>query len=100
MKLYNFLHIIIIIIITIIIYLKLFNFLHIIFIINYLSLYNYLHMIIISICYLKLYCKKVKLVIVVEGDLKAPFSIATTSSCRGGRYSFPWIAPLYPWSIL
>ena len=33
---------------------------------------------------------------VVEGDPKAPFSIATTPSCEGGRYSFPWIAPLYP----
>ena len=30
----------------------------------------------------------------VEGNPKAPFSIATTSMCRGGRYSFPWIAPL------
>ena len=29
----------------------------------------------------------------------APFSIATTPMCRGGRYSFPWIAPLYPWYI-
>ena len=27
---------------------------------------------------------------VVEGDLKAPFSIATTLRCWGGRYSFPW----------
>ena len=35
----------------------------------------------------------------VEGDPKASFSIATTPKCRGGRYSFPWIAPLYPWSI-
>ena len=25
----------------------------------------------------------------VEGDPKAPFSIATTSMCRVGRYSFP-----------
>ena len=29
----------------------------------------------------------------VEGDPKAPFSIATTALCRGGRYSFLWIAP-------
>ena len=29
------------------------------------------------------------------GDQKAPFSIATTPRCKGGRYSFPWIAPLY-----
>ena len=26
---------------------------------------------------------------IVEGDPKAPFSIATTPRCRGGRYSFP-----------
>ena len=32
----------------------------------------------------------------VEGDPKIPFSIATTQRCRGGRYSIPWIAPLYP----
>ena len=37
-----------------------------------------------------------KLATVVEGDQKSPFSIATTPRCRGGRYSFPWIAPLYP----
>ena len=39
---------------------------------------------------------KVELATVVEGDQKAPFSIATTPRCWGGRYSFPWIAPLYP----
>ena len=38
----------------------------------------------------------VLLATVVEGDQKAPFSIATTQRCRGGRYSFPWVAPLYP----
>ena len=27
-------------------------------------------------------------------DLKAPFSIATTSRCKGEHYSFPWITPL------
>ena len=31
---------------------------------------------------------------VVQDNLKAPFSIATTSRCRGGHYSFLWIAPL------
>ena len=31
---------------------------------------------------------------VVEGDPKAPFSIATTLRCRGGHYSFLSIAPL------
>ena len=39
---------------------------------------------------------KLKLATVVEDDLKDPFSIATTLRCREGRYSFPWIAPLYP----
>ena len=43
-----------------------------------------------------LYIYKVKFAIVVEGDQKASFSIATTPRCRGGRYSFPLIAPLYP----
>ena len=46
---------------------------------------------------MQLKCKvKVKLATIVEGDPKAPFSIATTPRCRGGRYSIPWIAPLYP----
>ena len=40
--------------------------------------------------------KKVKLVTVIEGDQKAPFSIATTPRCRGGCDSFPWIVPFYP----
>ena len=39
-----------------------------------------------------------KLATVVEGDPKAPFSIATTPTCRGGRYSILWFAPLHPWS--
>ena len=33
---------------------------------------------------------------VVEGNQKAPFSIATVPRCRGGRYSFPCIVPFYP----
>ena len=32
--------------------------------------------------------------VVVEVNL--PFLVATTPQCRGGRYSFPWIAPLDP----
>ena len=36
-----------------------------------------------------MYSKKVKLMTVVEGDLKAPFSIATTLRYREGHYSFP-----------
>ena len=38
----------------------------------------------------------VMLATIVDGDLKANISLATTLRCRGGRYSFPWIAPLYP----
>ena len=37
-----------------------------------------------------------KLATVVEGDSKAPFLIDNTPICKEGRYSFPWIAPLYP----
>ena len=40
-----------------------------------------------------------KLATLVERDPKASFYIATTSMCRRGHYSIPWIAPLYPWSI-
>ena len=40
-----------------------------------------------------------KLATVVKGDMKAPFLIATTPRCRGGSYSFPWIPPLYAWSL-
>ena len=36
------------------------------------------------------------LVTIVEGDLKAPVSIATTLRYRGRHYSFPWVAKLYP----
>ena len=43
--------------------------------------------------------KKVKLATLVEGDPKAPVSIATSQRCKGGSYSFPWIAPLYPWYL-
>ena len=41
---------------------------------------------------------KVKLATVVECDPKDLFSIATLM-CKGGHYSFPWIALLYPWSV-
>ena len=42
---------------------------------------------------------KKKLATVVEDNQKAPFSIATTPGCRGGRYFFPLIVPLYPWYV-
>ena len=38
----------------------------------------------------------VKLATLVESDPKSPFLIATTPKCRGGCYSFHWIAPLFP----
>ena len=34
-----------------------------------------------------------KLVNVVEGDAKVPFSLATSPRCRGMDNSFPWLAP-------
>ncbi len=37
-----------------------------------------------------------KLVTLIECNKKASFSIATTQRCRGGRYFFPRIPPLYP----
>ena len=42
---------------------------------------------------------KVKLATLVEGNQKAPFWIATSPRCKVGWYSFPWIAPLYPWYV-
>ena len=41
-------------------------------------------------------CMCVKLVTIVKGDPKAPFSIATTPRCRRRHYPFSWFAPLYP----
>ena len=40
-----------------------------------------------------------KLATIVEGEPKAPLSIATILNVWGRRYFFPWIAPLYPWTI-
>ena len=37
--------------------------------------------------------------IMYEIKLAIVVSIATTSRCRRGRYSLPWIDPLYPWSV-
>ena len=44
-------------------------------------------------------CKVKKLATIVEGNPKAPFSIATTPRCRGRALLLPWIALLYPWSV-
>ena len=47
-----------------------------------------------KLCWIVEISKKVKLVTLVEGDLKAVFSIATTPRCKRGCYSFSWIVPL------
>ena len=39
-----------------------------------------------------------KVGILNRGWPKVLFSIDSTPRCRGERYFFPWIAPLYPWS--
>ena len=44
--------------------------------------------------YIYIYIYKVNCPTVVEGNPKAPFSIAIKSGCRGGCYSFLWVAPL------
>ena len=43
---------------------------------------------------------KVKLATVVNIDPKAPFSIATTSRCRAGYYTFPSVVPLDTYLIM
>ena len=59
---------------------------------GYVIAYNYI--------YIYVFCvSKVKLATFVAGDLKAPFSIATTSRCRDRRYSIPRIASLCPWYL-
>ena len=42
------------------------------------------------------YIRECIYIVVVEGDPKVPFSIATTPRCKGRCYFFPWIAELYP----
>ena len=39
---------------------------------------------------------KVNVVTLVEGDPKAPYYLATTPWCRGGRYLISCITQLYP----
>ena len=43
--------------------------------------------------------KKVKLATRIKGDPEGSFKIATKPRCRGGRYSFLGIAPLYHWFL-
>ena len=68
-------------------------------------IYIYIYMCVcvcVCVCVCMCVCviSKLKSATVVEGDPKAPFSIATTPRCSGGNYSFPWIAPLCRWSVL
>ena len=36
----------------------------------------------------------------LKHSIRFCISIATTLRCSGGRYSFTWIAPIYPWYVL
>ena len=56
---------------------------------NKTSLQKYTYIYFTS-AYIYIYIYIYKLATIVEGDPKAPFSIATTPRCSGGRYSFPW----------
>ena len=56
--------------------------------------------IVINDVYLILNLKLIKVNLLIEGDTRAPFSIATTPKGRGGHHSFLWITPLYSWSLL
>ena len=50
--------------------------------------------------YIYIYIHKyIKLLTIVESKPIVPFSLATIPSCWGGCDSFPWIAPLNPWSV-
>ena len=60
------------------------------------EMYSHLNLTTLPYIDIYIYISKVKLATIVESDQKAPFSIATTLRCRGGHFSFPWIAPLYP----
>ena len=60
-----------------------------------ISIYIYIYIIILR----KKIIYKVVSKVIVKSNPKAPFSIASTPRCRGRRYSFPWSAPLYPWSV-
>ena len=61
-------------------------------------IYIYIYICIYVKVYIYIYSKLVKLATIVEGEPKVLFLIATTPRCRW-RYSFPWIAPFYPWSV-
>ena len=47
--------------------------------------------------YIYIYKIQVNLATEAEGDLKTPFWKAITPRWRGGHYSFPSTATLYPW---
>ena len=62
----------------------------------YIYIYIYIYLYIYISVFFLLVCVYIsKLAILVKGEWKAPFSIATTPMYRGGRNSIPWIALLY-----
>ncbi len=65
-----------------------------IYICMWICIYMYMHKYIYIYIYIS--CK---LVDRSRGWPDGSFSIATTPRYRGGHNSFPWIAPLYPWSL-
>ena len=67
---------------------------------RYICVFFLLILLVCILCIEKVKCSSMyKLATSVEDDPKSLFSIATTPNCRTGRNSFPWIAPLYPWSL-
>ena len=66
---------------------------------THISMYAHTHTHTHTYIYIYCYVYIHKLVTVVEGDPKDPFSIASTQRSKGGRNSFPWIAPLYTSSV-
>ena len=61
----------------------------------YIYIYTYIYTLISLSLSIYIY-----IYMVVEEDSKAPLSIATTPRSRGGLYSIPWIAPLYPGPLI
>ena len=66
------------------------------------SVFHFIRLIynVVLYIYIYIYISKVKLVTIVKGDPKTPFSITTRPRCRRGRYFIPCIAPFYSWSLL
>ena len=54
---------------------------------TYIYIYIYIYIYMHTLTYIHTYIYKVKLATLVKGDLKTPFSIATTPRGRRGQYS-------------